>query len=244
MDTNGNVLPMKFGCPVELTIERISGKWKSVILWWLRQHRKSFGELKHLIPGISAKILTQQLRELEKDGLIDREAYREMPRRVEYSITPLGETLSPIIELMCEWGKNQLPEFKFGLRDLTGLRVLIVSPEMGGFLRSELESHGVQVAIATSTIEALQTFDLTQPQALVIDTDMPDDQVYTLVHQIKELESAQGKQIAKIALIAVASSGDRRQALRSGFQICLTQPVDIAELVCSLASLTGSLVDN
>jgi CheY-like chemotaxis protein len=73
---------------------------------------------------------------------------------------------------------------------------------------------------------------------------MPDDQVYTLVHQIKELESAQGKQIATIALIAAASSGDRRQAFRSGFQICLTQPVDIAELVSSLASLTGLLADN
>jgi DNA-binding HxlR family transcriptional regulator/CheY-like chemotaxis protein len=242
MDTNaGNALPRKFGCPVEVTIERIGGKWKSVILWWLRRYEKSFGELKHLIPGISAKILTQQLRELEKDGLIHREAYREMPRRVEYSLTPFGKTLIPIVELMCEWGKNQLPEFQFGLLDLTGLRVLVVSPEMGGFWRSELESRGVQVAIATSTIEALKTFDRTQPQALVIDTDMPDDQAYTLVHQIKELESAQGKQIATIALTAAASSGDRRQAFRSGFQICLTKPVETAELVASLASLTGFL---
>jgi CheY-like chemotaxis protein len=141
---------------------------------------------------------------------------------------------------MCEWGKNQLPEFQFGLLDLTGLCVLVVSREMGGFLRSELESRGVQVAIATSTIEALQTFDRTQPQALVIDTDIPD-QVYALVHQIKELESAQGKQIATIALTTVASSGDRRQAFRSGFQICLTKPVETAELVASLASLTGFL---
>jgi DNA-binding HxlR family transcriptional regulator/CheY-like chemotaxis protein len=231
----------KYGCPVEVTLRRIGGKWKSVILWWLVQNPKSFGELKALIPGMSSKVLTQQLRELEADGLVHREAYREVPRRVEYSTTAFGETLSSLLELMCDWGKNQMPGFRSGFLDLTGLRVLVVSPEIGETLRIELEPRGVQVAIATTPIEALATFDETQPQALVIDTDLPDNQAHTLIRQIKNLESAQGQQIAAIALTASASSGDRREALRSGFQVCLTNPVEIAELAASLASLAGFL---
>ncbi len=82
------------GCPVEVTMEAISGKWKCVILRWLRQNAKSFGELRQLIPRVSQKVLTQQLRELERDRLIHREVYREAPPRVEYSLTPRGgETL-------------------------------------------------------------------------------------------------------------------------------------------------------
>ncbi|WP_171974749.1 winged helix-turn-helix transcriptional regulator [Leptolyngbya sp. 'hensonii'] len=238
---NFTQLLMKYGCPVEVTLKRMGGKWKSVILWWLRQNPKSFGELKHLIPGISSKVLTQQLRELEEDGLVHRENYREVPRRVEYSITPFGATLRPIVELMCEWGKNQMPEFRFGLLDLTGLRVLVMSPEMDDFLRSELESRGVQVAIATSISRALTDFDQIQPQALVIDTELPDNQAYTLIRHIKALEPAPAQKIATIALTPATRFGDRRQALRSGFQVCLTKPVDTAELAASLASLVGFL---
>lgn len=143
MDTNeGNASDIRYGCPVEVTLRRIGGKWKSVILWWLRQSPKSFGELKHLIPGISSKVLTQQLRELEEDRLVQRETYREVPRRVEYSMTLFGETLKPILDLMCEWGKNQMPRFQFGLLNLVGLRLLIASSEVEEFLRSELESRG------------------------------------------------------------------------------------------------------
>jgi DNA-binding HxlR family transcriptional regulator/CheY-like chemotaxis protein len=244
MDTNeGKKSQIKYSCPVEVTLERIGGKWKSVILWWLMQNPKSFGELKALIPGISSKILTQQLRQVEADGLVHREAYREVPRRVEYSMTAFGETLIPLLELMCDWGKNQMPGFRFGFLDLTGLRVLVVSPEAGETLRVELESRGVQVAIATTTVQALNTFNETHPQALVIDTDLPDNQAYTLIRQIKELESAQGERVAAIALIASVSSIDRRQALRCGFQVCLIKPVETAELAAALASLAGFLTE-
>ncbi|SRR5579883_231901 len=242
MDTSAsNALGMKYGCPVEVTVERIGGKWKSVILWWLRHHPKSFGELKHLMPGISSRVLTQQLRELEEDGLARREAYREFPPRVEYSITPVGETLNTILELMCEWGKNQMPEFRFGLLDLTGLHVLIVGAEIGDLFASELASRGVQVAIAIATIEALTVFKENQRQVLIVDTELPDNQAYTLIRQIKERESAQDNQVSAIALTAPGNSETRRQALRSGFQICLTKPVEIAELAASLASLAGFL---
>ena len=107
----------KYSCPVELTLDRIGGKWKVVILWWLRGGSKRFGELMHLMPEISQKVLTSQLRELEADGLIEREVLAESPPRVEYSLSAHGETLKPIMELMCEWGKANAKEhqFDFGL---------------------------------------------------------------------------------------------------------------------------------
>ena len=96
----------QYGCPVEVTVEVIGGKWKCTILWWLRRGAKRFGELIQLIPRISRKVLTQQLRELERDGLIQRRAYSERPPRVEYFLTRLGEALEPITDLMCDWGKE------------------------------------------------------------------------------------------------------------------------------------------
>lgn len=107
----------KYNCPVELTLDRIGGKWKSVILWWLKGDSKRFGELMQLMPDISQKVLTSQLRELEADGLIEREVFAESPPRVEYSLSAHGATLKPIMELMCEWGKANAKEhqFDFGL---------------------------------------------------------------------------------------------------------------------------------
>lgn len=100
-------------CPVEVTLDVIGGKWKCVILWWLRDRPRRFGELKQLLPGITQKVLATQLRELEADGLVHREVYREKPPRVEYSLTSYGATLEPITDLMCEWGKNHLPDYQF-----------------------------------------------------------------------------------------------------------------------------------
>jgi len=90
----------KYGCPVEFTLDRIGGKWKAVILWWLKGGNKRFGELMQLMPEISQKVLTSQLRELEADGLIDRQVFAESPPRVEYSLSAHGTTLKPIMELM------------------------------------------------------------------------------------------------------------------------------------------------
>lgn len=98
-------LSYPFNCPVEATISVIGGKWKALILYYLLDegiHR--FAQLRRKLPGISEKILTQQLRELERDGVVHRQVYPEVPPRVEYSITEYGETLRPISAAMCEWG--------------------------------------------------------------------------------------------------------------------------------------------
>ncbi len=104
----------QYHCPVEVTLDIIGGKWKCQILWWLRDGTKRFGELKQLMPQITQKILTEQLRELEADGLIQRQVYREKPPRVEYFLTSYGITVRPITDLMCAWGKAHKPGYEFG----------------------------------------------------------------------------------------------------------------------------------
>lgn len=95
-----------YGCPVEATLDVIGGKWKGVILYHLIHGTKRFGELRRLMPHITQRMLTLQLRELEKDGVVHREVYREVPPRVEYSLTEFGRTLSPIILQMRDWGES------------------------------------------------------------------------------------------------------------------------------------------
>ncbi|OJV63054.1 MAG: transcriptional regulator [Clostridiales bacterium 38-18] len=92
-------------CPVTETQNIIAGKWKIIILWHLRETRR-FGELQRLVPGISKGILTSQLRELEKDQMINRKVYQEVPPKVEYSLTAAGKQFIPILESMGEWGKK------------------------------------------------------------------------------------------------------------------------------------------
>lgn len=94
------------GCPTEITANIIGGKWKTLLLTYLMPGPKRFGELSRLLPDTSKRMLTLQLRELERDGVIHREVYREVPPRVEYSLTPLGESLRPILELMAAWGET------------------------------------------------------------------------------------------------------------------------------------------
>lgn len=95
-----------YRCPVEITLSVIGGKWKAVILWHLSHKTLRFSQLRRRLPGITQKMLTQQLRELERDGLLHREVFAEVPPRVEYSLTGLGRTLRPMLSLMCEWGKE------------------------------------------------------------------------------------------------------------------------------------------
>lgn len=98
----------KYSCPVEAMVEVIGGKWKGVILYHLLDGTKRFNELKRLKPNITQRMLTLQLRELEADGIIHREVYREVPPKVEYSLTELGESLRPIILLMMEWATQNM----------------------------------------------------------------------------------------------------------------------------------------
>jgi DNA-binding HxlR family transcriptional regulator len=94
-------------CPVEVTLSVIGGKWKPLILWHLYQGRvRRFLELQRMIPGITRKMLTQHLRELERDGVVARQIFDEMPLRVEYSLTKYGRTLRPLMRVLSNWGSK------------------------------------------------------------------------------------------------------------------------------------------
>ena len=106
MELNGR----KYHCPVELVIELISGKWKLLILRELMSGTKRFSQLQRSIQGITQKMLTKQLRELEKAGLVKRKVYPEVPPRVEYSLTELGRSLEDIFNAMHRWGERYMKE--------------------------------------------------------------------------------------------------------------------------------------
>jgi DNA-binding HxlR family transcriptional regulator len=93
-------------CPVETTLHVISGRWKTVILFHLFDGTKRFSELLRSMGGITQKMLTQQLREMERDGVVRRRVYPQVPPKVEYSLTPLGHSLRPVVEAMCRWGQR------------------------------------------------------------------------------------------------------------------------------------------
>jgi DNA-binding HxlR family transcriptional regulator len=93
-------------CPVETTLLLIGDKWKVLILRDLIEGTKRFGELKKSIGAISQKVLTQQLREMEEDGLVERKVYAEVPPRVEYTLTEDGISLKPILDSMWAWGEQ------------------------------------------------------------------------------------------------------------------------------------------
>ncbi|AAS44109.1 MULTISPECIES: winged helix-turn-helix transcriptional regulator [Bacillus] len=98
----------KYNIPVEATLEVIGGKWKVVILCHLTKGTKRTSELKRLMPGITQKMLTQQLRELEDDGVIQRKVYNQVPPKVEYSLTDYGWSLESILDSLCTWGECHL----------------------------------------------------------------------------------------------------------------------------------------
>ena len=96
-----------FHCALDVTMSFIGGKWKAIVLWYLRKEKKRFGELKEHIPNITDKMLSLQLRALEKDGIVKRTIYPEVPPRVEYALTKEGETMIPMLEAIAKWGKNK-----------------------------------------------------------------------------------------------------------------------------------------
>jgi DNA-binding HxlR family transcriptional regulator len=96
------------GCPIQATSNVISGKWKVLILWHLSFQSYRFSELRELLPGVSEKVLTAQLRQMEGDGLVIRISADMMPPRVDYRLSAAGEELIPIMERMCDWGGRHL----------------------------------------------------------------------------------------------------------------------------------------
>jgi DNA-binding HxlR family transcriptional regulator len=93
-------------CPAQRTLLVIGGRWKVPILFHLQARPCRFSELRRLLLPVTPKMLSQQLRELERDGLVNRKIYPQIPPKVEYSLTPQGKTVEPIIAAMCKWGKR------------------------------------------------------------------------------------------------------------------------------------------
>ena len=113
----------EFHCAMDVTMNFIGGKWKTVVLWYLRKDKKRFSELRRLIPGITEKMLSLQLKQLEQDGIVERVVYPEVPPRVEYHLTPFGQTLNPLLEAVAKWGRE--------LAESEG-SIIEVKPKKGG----------------------------------------------------------------------------------------------------------------
>ncbi|MEQ9620206.1 MAG: helix-turn-helix domain-containing protein [Deltaproteobacteria bacterium] len=96
----------KEACPVSTAINAFGGKWKPDILYFLNQAPRRFNELRRLIPNVTQRMLTQQLRELQRDGLVNRKQFMEIPPKVVYSLTDLGRSLMPIFNTLENWGKK------------------------------------------------------------------------------------------------------------------------------------------
>lgn len=99
-----------FTCGLDVTLRLISGKWKPLILYFLGQGPTRYGELRRAVRGVSDKMLIQQLKELEADGLVKRTDYKEAPPRVDYNLTPLGHSLAAALTPLCNWGTAHMPE--------------------------------------------------------------------------------------------------------------------------------------
>jgi DNA-binding HxlR family transcriptional regulator len=97
-----------YTCGLDAAVDLVGGKWKALILWALHADRQRFGELKRQVPGVSEKMLIQQLREMEADGLVHREVYREVPPKVEYSLTKFGASLNEALIPLGDWGHKHM----------------------------------------------------------------------------------------------------------------------------------------
>ena len=96
----------RYACPIEATLDVIGGRWKGIILYHLLDGPKRFSEFRRLFPAITQRSLTLQLRELERDGVIARQVFAQVPPKVEYSLTPHGRALEPILRAMSGWGRH------------------------------------------------------------------------------------------------------------------------------------------
>jgi len=101
-----------FTCGLDATLRIISGKWKPLILYFLLRGPNRYGELKRAVRDVSDKVLIQQLKELEADGILLRTDYREVPPRVDYSLTLLGRSLAEALEPLCTWGTQNIVEMQ------------------------------------------------------------------------------------------------------------------------------------
>jgi DNA-binding HxlR family transcriptional regulator len=113
--------------PAERALKVISGRWKAIILYHLYDGPKRLSELRRLVADVSQKVLIQQLRELEEHGLVHREIFRQVPPRVDYSATPLGSSLEPVLVALCEWGQRHAAE----LNELDRLADCVIKPLRG-----------------------------------------------------------------------------------------------------------------
>lgn len=235
----------KYGCPVEVTLAVVSGKWKSVILWWLRRGEKRFSELMLLIPAIARKVLAQQLRELESDGLIRREAYSEKPPRVEYFLTTKGQSLQPLLELMCSWGKEQLPSFKSGILKLSDLKVLALTAtdSTAEDLQSVLaQSCGAELTLRsrdTPLKSVIEEFVQSEPEITIVEFSSIPEDFSPLIREIRKLGRDGGKAFYDICL--TRDPTERQRAFLQGFRMTFSNPFERDELVGAIAGLTGRL---
>ena len=102
--------PSGFSCGLDATLRVIAGKWKPLIIYFLIQGPNRYGALKRAVRGVSDKVLIQQLKELEADGIVTRRDYREVPPRVDYTLTPLGHSLAEALVPLCNWGADNMAE--------------------------------------------------------------------------------------------------------------------------------------
>lgn len=100
--------PGAFVCGIDAAMDVIGGKWKVLILWALNERTCRFGELRRAVTGVTEKVLSSHLKELEDDGIVHREVYAEIPPRVEYSLTPLGFSLNAALEPLGQWGRDHV----------------------------------------------------------------------------------------------------------------------------------------
>ncbi|HEU5028357.1 MAG TPA: helix-turn-helix domain-containing protein [Spirillospora sp.] len=112
--------PGAYVCGIDAAMDVIGGKWKVLILWALDERPCRFGELRRNLPGVTEKVLAAQLRELEADGIVHREAFEEVPPRVEYSLTPLGASLNAALAPLGAWGREHITGTGHGGRPPAG----------------------------------------------------------------------------------------------------------------------------